>query len=87
MKKSRRTQHSTSGKNSAIFTPREQHTLQLLLTCKSNKEIATAMSVCEKTVEFHLANLYAKIGARTRAEAIMWAVRQQVGENTREIPS
>ena len=87
MKKSGRTQHSTSGKNSTIFTPREQHTLQLLVTCKSNKEIAAAMSVCEKTVEFHLANLYAKIGVRTRSQAILWAMRREMGENTREIPS
>lgn len=84
MKKSLRMQPSTFGENLAILTPREYHTLQLLVKCKSNKEIAAAMYICEKTVEFHLANLYTKIGARTRTEAILWAVRQ---ENTRDFPS
>jgi LuxR family maltose regulon positive regulatory protein len=80
-------QSANSGENSITFTPRELHALRLLLTSKSNKEIAIEMCVCEKTVEFHLGNLYSKIGARTRADAIIWAVRQGMIENTRDFPS
>jgi DNA-binding NarL/FixJ family response regulator len=43
---------------------------------KSNKEIANGLCVCEKTVEFHLSNLYSKIGTTTRTEAVVWALRQ-----------
>jgi DNA-binding NarL/FixJ family response regulator len=84
MKKLISTQPCYLDESPTIFTPREIHVLQLLLKCKSNKEIAVTMCVCEKTVEFHLANLYTKIGTRTRTEAILWAVQQ---ENTRDFPS
>jgi DNA-binding NarL/FixJ family response regulator len=73
--------------DAATFTRREYDALQLLVECKSNKEIAAAMCVCEKTVEFHLANLYAKIGARTRTEAALWATRRGMAEDTRDFPS
>lgn len=58
------------------LTPREIEILQLLMEGKSNKEIANGLCVCEKTVEFHLSNLYSKIGTTTRTEAVVWALRQ-----------
>jgi DNA-binding CsgD family transcriptional regulator/signal transduction histidine kinase len=57
------------------LTPRELETLQLLAAGLSNKEIARALSVSPRTVNFHLDNLYSKLGVNSRTEAAMYAVR------------
>ena len=57
------------------LTPRELETIQLLAAGLSNKEIARALSVSPRTVNFHLDNLYSKLGVSSRTEAAMYAVR------------
>jgi DNA-binding CsgD family transcriptional regulator len=51
------------------LTPREREILQLVLIGRTNKAIAAEFRIAEKTVEFHLNNIYAKIGAQTRLMA------------------
>ena len=46
--------------------PRELEILQFMIAGKTNKTIACEMHIREKTVEFHLDNIYTKIGERTR---------------------
>lgn len=58
------------------LTPREVDVLQLVAAGRSNKEIAAALSISEPTVERHITNLYAKIGARSRADATAYALRK-----------
>lgn len=60
------------------LTTREQKVLKLLSTGKTNKQIAADMYVCEKTVEYHLCNLFAKTGARTRVAAVVWAIQNGI---------
>jgi DNA-binding NarL/FixJ family response regulator len=69
------------------LTPRELEILQLLLVGYTNKAIAAAICISEKTVEFHLDNIYTKIGVRTRLMAGIWALQQGILAETREIPS
>ena len=69
------------------LTPRELEILQLVLVGYTNKAIASEMYISEKTVEFHLDNIYTKIGVRTRLMAGIWALRQGLLVETREIPS
>lgn len=57
------------------LTPREIEILQLLVNGKTNKEMAAILTVSSKTIEFHLGNLYTKLGVRTRTEAVLWAVQ------------
>ena len=45
---------------------RERETLQLLLEGKSNKLIALDMKVSERTIEFHLKNIYSKFQVNSR---------------------
>lgn len=58
------------------LTPREMEILQLVVSGKTNKAIADRVCVSPKTVEFHLSNIYDKIGVRTRLLAGVWAVQQ-----------
>lgn len=69
------------------LTPRELEILQLVLAGYTNKAIAAEIFISEKTVEFHLDNLYTKIGVRTRLMAGVWAMQQGIELETRETPS
>lgn len=60
------------------LSPRERHVLDLLAQGRSNKEIARELGVSANTVKTHLANLYAKLGARRRTEAVAAARRSGV---------
>jgi DNA-binding NarL/FixJ family response regulator len=57
------------------LTPRELEILQLVIAGKTNKAIAKEIYISAKTVEFHLENIYRKLGARTRLMAGMWALQ------------
>jgi DNA-binding NarL/FixJ family response regulator len=62
-------------KNLTNLTPRELEILQLVIIGKTNKAIACEIYISEKTVEFHLDNIYTKIGLRTRMLAGVWAIQ------------
>ena len=62
-----------------LLSEREQEVFQLLLQGKSNKEIALSLGISQKTVEEHLTSIYAKIGVKSRAEAILWGIEQTRG--------
>lgn len=51
------------------FTARENQVLQLLAAGRRNAEIAEALGLRRQTVEFHLHNVFQKLGARSRTEA------------------
>jgi DNA-binding NarL/FixJ family response regulator len=61
--------------------------LQLVVAGYTNKGIAAEMYISEKTVEFHLDNIYTKVGVRTRLMAGIWALQSGVLAEAREIPS
>ena len=69
------------------LTPRELEILQFVITGKTNKTIAADIYISEKTVEFHLDNIYTKIGMRTRLMAGVWAIQQGLQTDIRIIPS
>ena len=56
------------------LTAREVEVLRRLAGGKTNTEIAEELSVSVRTVERHVANVYAKIGARGRANATAYAL-------------
>jgi LuxR family maltose regulon positive regulatory protein len=53
------------------LTAREQEVLSLLRSGLSNREIARALWIAESTAKVHVRNVLRKLGARTRAEAVV----------------
>lgn len=62
--------HATA---SMALTPKEREVLELLARNLSNKEIALAMDVGEETIKWHLKNLFGKLAAGTRKQAVQRA--------------
>jgi predicted ATPase/DNA-binding CsgD family transcriptional regulator len=60
------------------LSERETQVLRLVARGQSNAEIATELVLSVRTVEKHVANIYAKIGARGRADAATYALRHGV---------
>jgi DNA-binding NarL/FixJ family response regulator len=58
------------------LTPRELSTLRLMADGRSNKEIATALGISERTVKTHLGHLFEKLGVTSRTEAVKVATRR-----------
>ena len=58
------------------LTPRELDVIRLVAEGLSNKEIAKSLAISPRTVNFHLDNLFAKLGVRSRTEAAILALRQ-----------
>ena len=69
------------------LTQRELQILQLVIEGKTNKAIAHEIQISAKTVEFHLDNVYSKLGARSRLMASIWALQHGINAQPREIPS
>jgi non-specific serine/threonine protein kinase len=61
------------------LSPREREVLRLIAAGQSNKQIASDLYLSVHTIERHITNLYAKIGARGRADATAWALRHDLG--------
>lgn len=50
------------------LTPAEERVAALVADGRANKEVAAALFLTERTVEFHLTHVYRKLGVRSRAE-------------------
>jgi DNA-binding CsgD family transcriptional regulator/tetratricopeptide (TPR) repeat protein len=57
------------------LTAREVEVLRLIAAGRSTREIAESLEISPGTVERHVTNLYAKIGAQNRADATAYAFR------------
>ena len=64
------------------LSDRELDILKLVATGASNKEIASQLFISMNTVKVHLRNIFGKIGATSRTEAAMYAVRLGLVETT-----
>lgn len=63
------------------LTPREVEVLRLIAKGLSNARIAASLFIGETTVKTHVNNVFTKIGARSRADAVRYAHRQGLAED------
>jgi two-component system response regulator NreC len=61
-----------------LLTTREREVLQLLAEGKSNKDVATLLTLSTYTIETHRSNIFQKLNLHSTAELILYAVRKGV---------
>ena len=64
------------------LTQREIEVLQLVARGLTNKAIAVQLEISDRTVQGHIANIFAKLGAESRTDAVMIALRTGIIANT-----
>ncbi|RKN03929.1 response regulator [Streptomyces radicis] len=71
-----------SGENSRAgsLTEREREVLALIARGRSNREIARALVLSEKTVKTHVSNILMKLDLADRTQAALWAVRHGISD-------
>jgi DNA-binding NarL/FixJ family response regulator len=62
------------------LTPRQREVLQLLSEGRSAKEIASSLSISARTVEFHKYQMMERLGLRTSAELVHFAIKHGLVE-------
>ncbi|MCQ3938577.1 MAG: hypothetical protein DPW18_16240 [Chloroflexi bacterium] len=67
------------------FSEREKDVVRLLLQGKSNKQIAIELGISNRTVEFHLRNIYSKLSVNSRTEAILILTESDLWKSTGSI--
>jgi DNA-binding NarL/FixJ family response regulator/class 3 adenylate cyclase len=65
------------------LTDREREVLGQVATGASNKEIAAALGITERTARTHVSNILGKLGLASRTQAALWAVDHGMAERTR----
>jgi DNA-binding NarL/FixJ family response regulator len=68
------------GKAAVALTEREREVLTQIARGRSNREIARALVVSEKTVKTHVSNILMKLGLQDRTQAALYAVRHGLAE-------
>ncbi|MFZ3171750.1 MAG: response regulator transcription factor [Carboxydocellales bacterium] len=63
-----------------LLTHREMEILKHIAQGKSNKEIADALYISEKTVKNHISNIFRKIQVEDRTQAALFAVKTKLVE-------
>jgi DNA-binding NarL/FixJ family response regulator len=67
----------SQGRGSTL-TDREREVLGLIADGRSNREIARALVLSEKTVKTHVSNILMKLDLVDRTQAALWAVRHEL---------
>lgn len=65
-----------AGRPKMALTPREKEILSILTTGCTNKEIAQALFISEKTVKSHLNSIFRKLNVTRRLQAILQAINR-----------
>jgi len=69
-------------KSEEKLTTRETEVLRLIAQGRSNKEIAAALYISEKTVKTHVSNILQKLHLADRTQAALYAVHMKIAAGT-----
>jgi len=69
---------NTSESNKFSLTPKEQEIIELIAQGLRNREIAAALEIKNRTVDFHVSNILSKLGAKSRLEAVLIYTKDNV---------
>ncbi|MCA9859848.1 MAG: tetratricopeptide repeat protein, partial [Thermomicrobiales bacterium] len=64
------------------LTPRERDVLRLLVAGKTDRAIGEQLFIGTRTVESHVANIFAKLGVRSRSAVVAVVATPRIGETT-----
>ncbi|MEV7420685.1 response regulator transcription factor [Streptomyces sp. NPDC089919] len=70
------------GRGGSSLTEREREVLGLIADGRSNREIARALVLSEKTVKTHVSNILMKLDLADRTQAALWAVRHGLTDSS-----
>ncbi len=62
-----------SDAEAATLSAREREVLRLIAQGRDNAAVASGLFISENTVKNHVTNIFAKLGVKSRAEAVAWA--------------
>jgi DNA-binding CsgD family transcriptional regulator len=62
------------------LSPREREVLKLIAEGKSRKEIGKILNISVRTLDTHRTNILLKLGCRSTAELVHYAVRRNLVE-------
>lgn len=65
-------------KDDLKLTRREKDILEMLVKGNSNRDMAEAMFISEKTVKNHLTSIFRKLGVKDRTQAAVFALRHRI---------
>jgi DNA-binding NarL/FixJ family response regulator len=71
--------------NPVGLTPREREILKLIALGHRNPQIAAALFLSQKTVEWHRGNLMSKLGAHNTAALVRYAMRHGLIDETEDL--
>lgn len=69
---------TASAAHPSMLTKREKDVLKLIAKGQSNKMIARSLDIAEGTVKVHVKRLLSKLGMRSRTEAAVWVVENEL---------
>jgi DNA-binding NarL/FixJ family response regulator len=65
-----------------LLSPREAQILQLIARGLTNRTIAREVGIAPRTADQHVHNIFIKVGVRSRAEAVRYAVEHELAAPT-----
>jgi two-component system, NarL family, response regulator LiaR len=68
----------SSSRGTDLLSPREAQILRLIARGLTNRTIAREVGIAPRTADQHVHNIFVKVGVRSRAEAVRYAVEHEV---------
>jgi DNA-binding CsgD family transcriptional regulator len=65
----------------ADLSPRQREILDLVAAGRTSKEIAGELGISESTVNWHISNVFGRLGASSRAEAVALAIQDDAEQD------